>query len=98
MIHSKIHLISLRLSPVQYALQVQNRGLKHQSFHSFIFRISVVFRVRSAQRIKISDTDLIKRLILIVLLFAAYLTVRMVVGPPRVIKGMESMHHYAIDY
>ena len=47
----------------------------------------MVFRVRSAQRIKISDADLIKRLVIIVLLFAAYLTVRMVVGRPRVVKG-----------
>ena len=47
----------------------------------------MVFRVRSAQRVKISDTDLIKRLVLIVLLFSAYLTVRMVVGRPRVVKG-----------
>ncbi|KAK2152979.1 hypothetical protein LSH36_312g01017 [Paralvinella palmiformis] len=54
------------------------------------WRISVVFRVRSAQRIKISDTDLIKRLVLIVLLFAAYLSVRMVVGRPHIVKGTHS--------
>ena len=55
-------------------------------------RISVVFRVRSAQRVKISDPDLIKRLLLVVLLFAAYLTVRMVVGRPHVVKGEYGSH------
>ncbi|KAL3859157.1 hypothetical protein ACJMK2_009389 [Sinanodonta woodiana] len=51
------------------------------------WRISVVFRVRSAQRIKISDADLIKRLIAVVLIFAAYLTARTVAGTPRVVEG-----------
>ncbi|XP_060594332.1 probable G-protein coupled receptor CG31760 [Ruditapes philippinarum] len=51
------------------------------------WRISVVFRVRSAQRIKISDTDLIKRLIIISLLFAVYSVARTVAGTPRVVQG-----------
>lgn len=51
------------------------------------WRISVVFRVRSAQRVKISDTDLIKRLLLIIFVFAAYLTARTIAGPPRVVEG-----------
>ncbi|KAK2175881.1 hypothetical protein NP493_697g01005 [Ridgeia piscesae] len=54
------------------------------------WRISVVFRVRSAQRIKISDTDLIKRLALIVLIFGAYLSVRMVIGRPQIVNGVHS--------
>ncbi|KAI0228645.1 hypothetical protein LSAT2_020913 [Lamellibrachia satsuma] len=54
------------------------------------WRISVVFRVRSAQRIKISDTDLMKRLALIVLIFGAYLTVRTVIGRPRLVEGIHS--------
>ena len=49
-----------------------------------------MFRVRSAQRIKISDTDLIKRLAFIVLIFGTYLTVRMVLGPPTLVKGEAS--------
>ncbi|XP_071083633.1 probable G-protein coupled receptor CG31760 isoform X2 [Haliotis cracherodii] len=53
------------------------------------WRISVVFRVRSAARIKISDGDLIKRLIVIVLVFAAYLTARTVAGMPRVVQGKD---------
>ena len=67
--------------------------MKHNScyFNCYVlgvlFRISVVFRVRSAQRVKISDTDLIKRLILIVFVFAAYLTARTIAGPPRVVEG-----------
>ncbi|XP_012942258.2 probable G-protein coupled receptor 158 [Aplysia californica] len=50
------------------------------------WRISVVFRVRSAQRIKISDGDLIKRLLVIVFIFAAYLTARTVAGMPRIVE------------
>ncbi|KAK7500249.1 hypothetical protein BaRGS_00008472, partial [Batillaria attramentaria] len=50
------------------------------------WRISVVFRVRSAQRIKISDGDLIKRLIVIVFVFSVYLTARTVAGTPRVVQ------------
>ena len=61
-------------------------------FFSFFlfFRISVVFRVRSAQRIKISDGDLIKRLVVIVFVFSVYLTARTVAGTPRVIQGLSS--------
>lgn len=51
------------------------------------WRISVVFRVRSAQRVKISDGDLIKRLLLITLVCAAYLTARTIAGTPRVTEG-----------
>ncbi|KAH9502992.1 hypothetical protein Btru_072548 [Bulinus truncatus] len=54
-----------------------------------INRISVVFRVRSAQRIKISDGDLIKRLVVIVLVFAAYLTARTVASMPKVVGGLD---------
>ena len=57
------------------------------------FRISVVFRVRSARAIKISDTDLIKRLCAIVIIFAIFLTVRMVLGRPRVKKGEISVQY-----
>ncbi|KAJ8302765.1 hypothetical protein KUTeg_019161 [Tegillarca granosa] len=51
------------------------------------WRISVVFRVRSAQRVKISDTDLIKRLLLVIFVFVAYLTARTIAGTPTVIEG-----------
>jgi len=53
----------------------------------YVCRISVVFRVRSAQRIKISDADLIKRLLIIVLIFAAYSAARTIAGTPRVVQG-----------
>ncbi|GAU95413.1 hypothetical protein RvY_07035-2 [Ramazzottius varieornatus] len=52
------------------------------------WRISVVFRVRSAQRVKITDNNLVKRLCLIVGFFAFYLTVRTVVAPPEVKVGV----------
>ncbi|XP_041376919.1 probable G-protein coupled receptor CG31760 [Gigantopelta aegis] len=53
------------------------------------WRISVVFRVRSAQRVKISDGDLIKRLSAIVFVFAAYLISRTIVAPPRIVQGKD---------
>jgi G protein-coupled receptor 158 len=43
--------------------------------------------VRSAQRIKISDGDLIKRLLVIIFIFSVYLTARTVAGTPRVVEG-----------
>ncbi|XP_032778389.2 LOW QUALITY PROTEIN: probable G-protein coupled receptor 158 [Daphnia magna] len=49
------------------------------------WRISVIFRVRSAKAIKITDLDLIKRLGIIVSIFAVFLSIRTVVGPPHVI-------------
>ncbi|BFZ12928.1 hypothetical protein BsWGS_15967 [Bradybaena similaris] len=53
------------------------------------WRISVVFRVRSAQRIKISDGDLIKRLLVIVFVFSAFLAARTVAGMPTVVEGKD---------
>lgn len=51
----------------------------------FLHRISVIFRVRSAKAIKITDLDLIKRLGIIVSIFAVFLSIRTIVGPPHVI-------------
>ncbi|OWA52294.1 putative G-protein coupled receptor [Hypsibius exemplaris] len=66
------------------------------------WRISVVFRVRSAQRVKITDNDLVKRLCLIVAMFASFLTIRTVVSPPEVKVGVtdESLKAYlcTMDY
>jgi len=46
------------------------------------FRISVIFRVRSAKAVKITDLDLMKRLGIIVGMFAALLVIRTLVAPP----------------
>lgn len=51
----------------------------------FLHRISVIFRVRSAKAIKITDLDLIKRLGIIVSIFVVFLSIRTIVGPPHVI-------------
>ncbi|PIK36901.1 hypothetical protein BSL78_26265, partial [Apostichopus japonicus] len=51
------------------------------------WRISVVFRVRSAARVRITDVDLIKRLGLIISGFALYLIIRMAVSRPKVKLG-----------
>jgi hypothetical protein len=58
---------------------------KLQFFEIILHRISVIFRVRSAKAIKITDLDLIKRLGVIVSIFAVFLSIRTIVGPPHVI-------------
>ena len=55
----------------------------------FMLRISVIFRVRSAKAVKITDMDLIKRLGAIVGMFILFLIVRTLVSPP---KGKLSGH------
>lgn len=50
-------------------------------------RISVIFRVKSAKAVKITDMDLIKRLGLIVGIFVLCLLIRTLVSPPVVIVG-----------
>lgn len=51
------------------------------------WRISVIFRVRSAKAVKITDMDLIKRLGVIVGTFVLFLLIRTLVSPPVVIVG-----------
>ncbi|XP_046999597.1 probable G-protein coupled receptor CG31760 [Schistocerca americana] len=51
------------------------------------WRISVIFRVRSAKAIKITDFDLLKRLGVIVAVFSVFLVIRTLVAPPHVIVG-----------
>ncbi|KAK8379315.1 hypothetical protein O3P69_019301 [Scylla paramamosain] len=52
------------------------------------WRISVIFRVKSAKAVKITDLDLMKRLGVIVGVFAVFLAIRTVVAPPQVIVSM----------
>ncbi|XP_014217479.1 probable G-protein coupled receptor CG31760 isoform X2 [Copidosoma floridanum] len=49
------------------------------------WRISVIFRVRSAKAVKITDMNLLKRLGIIVTIFSALLGIRTLVAPPVVI-------------
>ncbi|XP_021938254.1 uncharacterized protein LOC110838906 [Zootermopsis nevadensis] len=51
------------------------------------WRISVIFRVRSAKAVKITDLDLLKRLGVIVTIFSVFLVIRTLVAPPLVIVG-----------
>ncbi|KAF6216618.1 hypothetical protein GE061_000962 [Apolygus lucorum] len=51
------------------------------------WRISVIFRVRSAKAVKITDLDLLKRLGMIVAAFSVLLVIRTLVAPPKVIVG-----------
>lgn len=53
----------------------------------FLYRISIIFRVKSAKAVKITDIDLIKRLGLIVGAFVLCLLIRTLVSPPVVIVG-----------
>lgn len=50
-------------------------------------RISVIFRVRSAKAVKITDMNLLKRLGIIVAIFTVFLAIRTLVAPPVVIVG-----------
>ncbi|XP_011504708.1 PREDICTED: probable G-protein coupled receptor CG31760 [Ceratosolen solmsi marchali] len=49
------------------------------------WRISVIFRVRSAKAVKITDMNLLKRLGIIVTIFSVFLGIRTLVAPPVVI-------------
>ena len=51
--------------------------------NKYIFRISVIFRVRSAKAVKITDMDLIKRLGAIVGMFILFLIIRTLMAPPK---------------
>ncbi|XP_017773776.1 PREDICTED: probable G-protein coupled receptor CG31760 [Nicrophorus vespilloides] len=51
------------------------------------WRISVIFRVRSAKAVKITDMNLMKRLGIIVAIFTVFLMIRTLVAPPIVIVG-----------
>ncbi|CAG7828821.1 unnamed protein product [Allacma fusca] len=52
------------------------------------WRISVIFRVRSAKAVKITDLDLMKRLGIIVAMFTALLVIRTLVAPPVAIVSL----------
>ena len=45
-------------------------------------RVAIIFQVRSAQRLALSDGVLLRRLGLLVLLYSAYLTVWTAMAPP----------------
>nr|XP_050856084.1 probable G-protein coupled receptor 158 [Vespula vulgaris] len=49
------------------------------------WRISVIFRVKSAKAVKITDASLLKRLGIIVMIFSVFLSIRTLVAPPVVI-------------
>ncbi|XP_034942710.1 probable G-protein coupled receptor 158 [Chelonus insularis] len=51
------------------------------------WRISVIFRVKSAKAVKITDMNLLKRLGIIVTIFSVFLGIRTIVAPPVVIVG-----------
>jgi len=52
------------------------------------WRISLVFRVRSATQVKITDTNLMKRLVIIVAFFVTFLALRTAIGRPTVTEGL----------
>lgn len=56
-------------------------------FSLICYRISVIFRVRSAKAVKITDMNLLKRLGVIVTIFSVFLMIRTLVAPPVVIVG-----------
>lgn len=54
---------------------------------SYVYRISVIFRVRSAKVVKITDKDLLKRLGLMMAVVGLIMLIRTLVDPPYVIVG-----------
>jgi len=58
------------------------------NLHSnLVHRISVIFRVRSAKVVKITDKDLLKRLGLMMAVVGLIMLIRTLVNPPYVIVG-----------
>ncbi|XP_055685892.1 uncharacterized protein LOC129791656 isoform X2 [Lutzomyia longipalpis] len=51
------------------------------------WRISVIFRVRSAKAVKITDASLLKRLGILCCAVGAFLLIRTIVAPPKVVVG-----------
>lgn len=62
----------------------ETRKKKYLTDKLSLCRISVIFRVRSAKAVKITDLDLMKRLGIIVGFFAVFLGIRTIVAPPQV--------------
>lgn len=54
------------------------------------YRVALIFRVRSAQKLALSDGVLLKRLLLLVVLYSSYLTVWTVMQPPSTETAMTS--------
>lgn len=54
------------------------------------YRVALIFRVRSAQKLALSDGVLLKRLFLLVVLYSSYLTVWTVMQPPSTETAMTS--------
>ena len=67
--------------------QVRMNIIKQSNTCLLFSRISVIFRVRSAKAVKITDMDLIKRTGVIVAIFVLFLLIRTLVSPPQVIIG-----------
>ncbi len=63
-------------SPIPYRANKSNE---------FAYRISVIFRVRSARKVRITDANLIRKLGIVVLTFSGCLMIRTVLAPPKVI-------------
>lgn len=69
---------------------VVSRGgsrIKSKSYILFSYRISIIFHVRSAKPVRITDMDLLKRLGMICGVFCVFLIIRTLVAPPFVITG-----------
>lgn len=61
--------------------------IKFTLYNSLFCRISVIFRVRSAKAIKITDASLLKRIGMLCGFVGIALLVRTIVAPPQVVVG-----------
>ena len=64
--------------------KTNNQMLKCYPFSCEIHRVAIIFRVRSARKLALSDRVLLRHLSLLVLLYCSYLTSWTILHPPNV--------------
>ena len=77
--------------PTDRQINNAKNRFEYLSMRTFVTnRVALIFRVRSAQKLALSDGVLLKRLCLLVLLYSSYLTVWTVMQPPSTETAMTS--------
>ena len=67
-----------------------NKQINTKRLMLVLCRVALIFRVRSAQKLTLSDGVLLRRLGLLVLLYSAYLTVWTAMAPPDIEEARTS--------
>ena len=71
---------------VNRSYRVMHSADRNFAFIVICYRISVIFRVKSAQKIKLTDRHLLQRLAPILALYAVYLLAWSLAGPSHVVE------------